>query len=306
MSGLDLQDQSESITTTEQLFQRLSRRRLIVGSSVTLAAAGLASIGSATGHALQETPVPAATPGAQATPMASPVASQVTGMPALEVERPAAFFNVHEAQTVDALVSRLLPGTADDPGAHEAGVVFYIDRTLSGPNLGYDLKTYKQGPFLISEEEPVPVEMASTTDIYRTVLVAQEEAPRYGFQSILSPQEIYRRGIGFVDTYAQHQFKKTFVALSPEQQDAILTDMEADKAAGFEGPSARAFFTQLRNDTIEGMFSDPMYGGNRNLVGWLLIGYPGALPSYAPDDITNPTYSHAPQSLATMMANAGQ
>ena len=63
------------------------------------------------------------------------------------VERPAAFFNIHEAATVDAIASRIMPGTADDPGAHEAGVVFYIDRTLGGTNLGYTRKTYTPGPF---------------------------------------------------------------------------------------------------------------------------------------------------------------
>jgi len=296
------QDQELSITTPEQLFRRLSRRRLIAGSSVTLAAAGLASLGAASVTALQASPVPQATPQPQGTPVATPAAAQTAGMSM----RPVAFFNVHEARIVDALVSRLLPGTADDPGAHEAGVVFYIDRALGGPNLGYDLKTYKQGPFLVTEEEPTPVEMTSTTDIYRTVLVAQERAPRYGYQSALTPQDIYRRGIGFVDAYAQSQFKKTFIDLSAEQQDAILTDMEADKATGFEGPSARALFAQLRNDTIEGMFSDPMYGGNQDMVGWTLIGYPGASHYYSVDNLKNPTFSQPPQSLAMMMASEGE
>jgi gluconate 2-dehydrogenase gamma chain len=129
--------------------------------------------------------------------------------------------------------------------------------------------------------------------------------PRYGFQSILSPQEMYQRGIGFVDAYAQSKYQKDFIDLSAEQQDAVLTDMEADQATGFDGPSARAFFTQLRNDTIEGMFSDPMYGGNRDLVGWKLIGYPGASINYTPDDMLNSKFSQAPQSLAQMMAAEG-
>jgi gluconate 2-dehydrogenase gamma chain len=33
------------------------------------------------------------------------------------------------------------------------------------------------------------------------------------------------------------------------------------------------------------MFSDPVYGGNRNFVGWQLIGYPGAQRAYLPDEI---------------------
>jgi hypothetical protein len=220
-------------------------------------------------------------------------------------QRPIEFFNIHEAETVDALVSRILPGTAEDPGAHEASVVFYIDRTLGGTNLGYALKTYTQGPFPVVAEEPVSVEAASTRDIYDYVSVPAEQIARYGYQSVLTPQEVYRRGLRFVDAYAQSQFQKDFVDLTADQQDQILTDMEANKASGFEGPSGKGFFTQLRNDTIEGMFSDPMYGGNRNAAGWKLIGYPGAQRIYTPDDIKNPHFKRDPQSLAQLMANEG-
>jgi len=273
---------------------RLSRRRLVAGSGVALATTGIATIGGATTLALQGTPEPEASPVAQVPPEAPQ-----------EVDRPAAFFNLHESATVDAIASRILPGTADDPGAHEAGVVFYIDRNLGGTNLGYTLKTYTQGPFPVVSEQPVTVEAASQRDIYDYVTVAQEQISRYGYQSVLVPQEVYRRGLEFVDAYAQSQFQNNFVDLAPEQQDQILTDMEADKATGFEGPGAKAFFTQLRNDTIEGMFSDPMYGGNRDLVGWKLIGYPGAQRFYTPDDIKNPNLQRDPQSLAELMAKEG-
>jgi hypothetical protein len=61
----------------------------------------------------------------------------------------------------------------------------------------------------------------------------------------------------------------------------------------------------LRNDTIEGMFGDPMYGGNRDLVGWTLIGYPGAQRQYTPEEMQDPNFSRPPQSLAQLMANEG-
>jgi len=274
----------------------VTRRLFLQRSTATLASAGVATIGAAVvidGHAATAQD---ATPGA-ATP-------DHGGMPGTQ-ERPAAFFNIHEAATVDALVSRIMPGTADDPGAHEAGVVFYIDQTLGGTNLGYTRKTYTQGPFPVVSEEPVPVEAASNLGPYHYVSVPADLIPRYGFQSVLSPQEIYRRGLGFVDAYAQSQFQQNFVDLSAEQQDQVLTDMEADKATGFAGPGGKAFFTQLRNDTIEGMFSDPMYGGNRDLIGWKLIGYPGAQRHYTPDDMQNTAFTRAPQSLAQLMANEG-
>jgi gluconate 2-dehydrogenase gamma chain len=273
---------------------RLTRRNFVAGSSAALATTGIASIGVATTQAFQ------------ATPVASPTSSEMPpDMPMEGPQRPAAFFNIHEAATVDALVSRIMPGTDDDPGAHEAGVVFYIDRSLGGTNLGYTLKTYTQGPFLVVSEQPVPVAAASSRDIYDYVLVSTDLVSRYGYQSVLTPQEIYRRGLEYADAYAQSQFEANFVDLTPEQQDEILTDMEADEATGFEGPSAMAFFTQLRNDTIEGMFSDPQYGGNRDLVGWSLVGYPGAQRNYTSDDMKNPDFSRAPQSLAQLMENEG-
>jgi gluconate 2-dehydrogenase gamma chain len=227
-------------------------------------------------------------------------------MPGMSTEeRAASFFNIHEAQTVDALVSRILPGTADDPGAHEAGVVIFIDRKLSGTNLGYALKTYQQGPFPVVYEEPVPVAAASIRDIYDYVPVPASDIARYGYQSVLTPQDFYRNGVAYVDDYAQSKFQKDFVDLTSDQQDTILTDMEADKATGFSGPGAKAFFTMLRNDTVEGMFSDPMYGGNQDMVGWKLLGFPGAQRNYTPDDLKNKSFQRDPQSLAMLMAKEG-
>jgi gluconate 2-dehydrogenase gamma chain len=279
--------------------RRVSRRLFLKGSGVAAAAAGTAAVGAV---ALVEGP--SASTAQEATPAASPAAG---GLETAGDERPAAFFDIHEAETVDAIASRLLPGSADDPGAHEAGVVFYIDAKLAGANLGYALKTYTQGPFPVTNEEPVTAEAGGSRDIYvySTIAVPADLLSRYGYQSILTPQEVYRRGLGFVDAYAQSTFQQDFVDLAPEQQDQILSAMESGEATGFEGPSATAFFTTLRNDTIEGMFSDPMYGGNQNLVGWRLIGYPGAQRFYTPDDLKNPNFQREPQSLAELMAKEG-
>ena len=216
-------------------------------------------------------------------------------------QAPVKFFSAAEGKAVDALVSRIMPGTADDPGAHEAGVVFYIDNALSGTNLGYYVKTYQQGPFLVTSDTPTTTEAASATDIYHTVPVGADQQSRYGYQSSLTPQDFYRRGLASVEAYAQSQFKNDFASLTPAQQDSIVTAMAADKATGFNGPGAKAFFTQLRNDTIEGMFSDPMYGGNRGMVGWKLIGYPAAQVRYTAEDIVNPNFKRDPMSLGEMI-----
>jgi len=274
----------------------ITRRRFLRGSSAAVASTGLvtAAAGVITAPSAAQDATPAAP--AASTPMGEHT------MPLPPGDSPVEFFTVPEAQTVDAITGRILPGTANDPGAREAGAVYYIDRTLSGTNFGLDLKTYTQGPFLGTSEEPVTVEASSVPDVYRTVFVAEERASRYGYQSVLTPQQMYRRGIAFVNAYAQSQFGQDFIDLTDQQQDSILTDMEADKASGFDGPTGSAFFTQLRNDTIEGTFSDPMYGGNRDLVGWKLIGYPGAQRLYTAEEIKSGT-DKQPISLMQLIEN---
>lgn len=277
---------------------RVSRRRLVTGSGAALATTGLGAIAIAT-HELSG---PDAALAQEATPAATPAAEVAQGA---DQEAAIAFFNPDEARLVEALTARIMPGTAEDPGAREAGVATYIDRYLAGPNLGVERKTYSQGPFLRVSEEQVSVEATSAPDIYRSVTVNPENASRYGFQSIMTPQDMYRRGLAAVNAYAQSQFETDFADLSEEQQDSILTDMDAETATGFEGPSAKAFFTQLRNDTIAGFFSDPLYGGNRDLVGWKLIGYPGPQSFYLPEDLTNESFAREPQSLTQLLEIAG-
>jgi gluconate 2-dehydrogenase gamma chain len=124
----------------------------------------------------------------------------------------------------------------------------------------------------------------------------------------MPPQEIFKRGIESALAYAQSTFQSDFDELSDDQLDQMLTDMEADEADTFDAPSGADFFAILRNYTIEGMFSDPMYGGNRDMVGWKLIGYPGPRGHYSADELTDPGFHVAPTNLAemSMSMNHGQ
>jgi len=88
-----------------------------------------------------------------------------------------------------------------------------------------------------------------------------ESVPEHGYQGQQTPQEIYRDGVG--------KLGAGFAELSAPQQNERLKAMESTM-----------FFRMLRTHTIEGMFSDPMHGGNANLIGWQLIGYPGPIMSY--------------------------
>lgn len=229
-----------------------------------------------------------------------PVQQQYPEVPYAPMEAPPAnvlsFFTPHEAKTVEALTARILPGTPDDPGAREAGVVNYIDKTMVF-NEGFAEPTYRQPPFAQTYEGDNPPQDGNQYDV---VWVKKDELPRYGFQSNHSPREIYRKGIVSVDQYSQAKFQKQFVDLTEDQQDQIVGDMSDGKTIGFDEPSDKTFFTQLRNDTINGMFSDPAYGGNKDMVGWKLIGYPGSQRAYTPIDMMTEGNLRPPQSLAMM------
>ena len=108
-------------------------------------------------------------------------------------------------------------------------------------------------------------------------------------------QEFYRRGLAQLDQYCRKTHREPFVRLSAGQQDAVITALEEDKATGFTWPSAQAFFNTLRTHTMEGMFADPVYGGNRDFAGWRLVGFPGAQAIFTSTDMrSKQAFTRAP------------
>ena len=87
----------------------------------------------------------------------------------------------------------------------------------------------------------------------------------------------YTASLTALDAYAQANHGAAFADLSPDRQDMVLTALEQNRAPGLK-PDSRTFFDMVRNQTLEGMFGDPHYGGNANFIGWDLIGYPGLRP----------------------------
>ncbi len=91
-----------------------------------------------------------------------------------------------------------------------------------------------------------------------------ESVPEHGYQAKANPRETYREGIAKLGT----------------NFDQLPADAQIQKLQSLEKTH---FFQLLRAHTIEGMFSDPMHGGNAGLIGWQLIGYPGPRMSYRED-----------------------
>src|SRR5262245_52028467 len=98
-------------------------------------------------------------------------------------------------------------------------------------------------------------------------------------------QDFYRRGLASLDAYCRKTFSAPFRRLSAAQQDEVITALEQGKASEFAWPSAVAFFTTLRTHTMEGLFADPIYGGNKGFAGWRLVGFPGAQPEFTAADM---------------------
>jgi gluconate 2-dehydrogenase gamma chain len=98
-------------------------------------------------------------------------------------------------------------------------------------------------------------------------------------------QDFYRRGLAQLDAYCRKTYDEAFVKLDAARQDEVIKALEDGKAGGFVWPTAQAFFNTVRTHTMEGMFADPIYGGNKDFVGWRLIGFPGGQPLFTPEDL---------------------
>jgi gluconate 2-dehydrogenase gamma chain len=100
-------------------------------------------------------------------------------------------------------------------------------------------------------------------------------------------QEFYRQGLAALESHTRKTYGESFARLSPERQDETIRALEDDKAESFAWPSARAFFETLRTHTMEGMFADPVYGGNKDFSGWNLVGFPGVQLAFTAADLAS-------------------
>jgi gluconate 2-dehydrogenase gamma chain len=98
-------------------------------------------------------------------------------------------------------------------------------------------------------------------------------------------QDFYRRGLAQLDKYCRKTHGGPFVRLAQAHQDEVIRALEENKAGEFTWPTAQAFFNTIRTHTMEGMFADPIYGGNKDFAGWRLIGFPGGQLLFTPEDL---------------------
>ena len=95
---------------------------------------------------------------------------------------------------------------------------------------------------------------------------------------------LYHCGLRAVNWHARRKFGAAFTALEGEQQDFVLAEFEAGNVTGFS--KAEDFFETIRYHVLEGVFCEPQYGGNRDMIGWHLVNFPGQQFGY-PDAYIN-------------------
>ena len=171
-----------------------------------------------------------------------------------------------EVRFLEAAAERLIPTDELGPGGKEAGVACYIDGQLRSA-WGTHGRNYRSGPW-------------------------PEGTPEQGFQSRLIPQEIYRIGIREINNFCLGTYERPFDQLQADKQEEVLKLLEAGKV-DLPSLSSKLFFDMLWRNTEEGYFADPMYGGNRDKVGWKLLGFPGIPSGAYRDHIDNAELYHA-------------
>ena len=200
--------------------------------------------GAVVGGAAAAAGTVAVTPSAEAQtqPAAAPNAAAQPGY---------AFLNIEEAAFVEALVDHMIPADELTPKGTDIGLNIYIDRALAG-GWGKGERLYMQGPW-------------------------KRGTPNQGYQLPLTPAELYRAGIEATNAHCRKDYGKTFDRLDEKQREEVLLELSGGKITFASGLPARTFWATLYQTVMEGMFADPIYGGNRNKVGWKMIGFPGVV-----------------------------
>jgi gluconate 2-dehydrogenase gamma chain len=184
-----------------------------------------------------------------------PVAQSATPapIPAVDPANPVyLFFNAEEVLFIEAACERLIPLDEAGPGALGAGVPNYLDKQLAGA-WGAGERLYRSGPWV-------------------------EGTASQGYQLPFTPAELFHTSLRAIHQDLDAR-GTPFNTMSGEDQDAYLKSLESGKH-DLDGVPAKVFFDTLLKMSIEGFFCDPVYGGNRDMAAWRMIGFPGAYADY--------------------------
>jgi gluconate 2-dehydrogenase gamma chain len=229
-----------SVRRFRQLIARMMMDKLSRRSFFKAAGIGAAAL-TAQAHAL--------------TAAAAPASRNAQSHAAHDAAQPGGniFFRPDEMRFIEAATERLIPADENGPGALAAGVPQYLDRQLGGA-WGAGERLYRAGPWHDGE-------------------------PTQGYQLPYTPAELFRNALRGIAQEVQSKHGTSFDKLSGADQDAYLESLQNGRQ-DLQGVPADVFFDSLLSLTIEGFFSDPIYGGNRDMVSWKMIGFPGAYATF--------------------------
>jgi len=194
----------------------------------------------------------ALTPASQAD---AQTASQQTATPADHVAPGYTYLKPLEVPFIEAVVDHMVPKDELTPSGTDIGIATYIDRALAG-SWGKGDRLYMQGPW-------------------------GKGTPNQGYQLPLTPAALFRAGIEGSNAQCRKSFGKTFDKCAAEEKETFLRDLSGGKITFEGGLPGRAFFDLLYQTVMEGMFGDPIYGGNKDKVVWKMLGFPGVLANNA-------------------------
>lgn len=187
------------------------------------------------------------------------------------------FFTPNQYQVTQAAVERIFPEDANGPGAKELNAAIYIDHQLASP-WGSNVKDYRLGAFYKAEENQGP-------------------------QTKILRKDLFLAGLESLNTYSNEQFEADFKDLEATQQDEVLQAFSEGKVELYGKVSSSQFFSLLRTLTIEGVYADPMYGGNDKMIGWSMRKYPGSRMQYVNEIQDEKFIELEPQSLNSHMGH---
>ncbi len=198
---------------------------------------------------------------AVAASLAQPVAGEAQTAPAAapapsDQPEPLLTLTATEHAFFAAAADTMIPADELSPSGSDCGVATFIDRQLAG-SYGAGARLYRDGPFVKAK-------------------------PEFGYQLPLNPREFFRAGIAAANDWSRKTYGKDFDRLADADRVTALKAMEGGTAE-LAGVSSHGFFEALLQITMEGYFADPIYGGNRNMASWKMVGYPGLPATYRED-----------------------
>jgi gluconate 2-dehydrogenase gamma chain len=243
--------------------ETIPRRKFLVGAGLagTAVAAGLTQ----SEQAQAQSKLPGVAAKAAAAAASAPP-------PPIQPE-PLLALNETEHAFIVAAVDTLVPADELSPSGSDCGVAVYIDRQLASA-WGGGAKMYRAGPYLKGK-------------------------PEQGYQLPLTPAQFMSAGIAAANDWSHKTYGHDFDRLDAVKRVEAMKAMQEGKAE-FANFSSRRFFARLHAMTMEGFFADPIYGGNRNMASWKMLGFPGLPATYAHviDAYRDKRYVADPQSIA--------